>query len=182
VAAWSLASLFPGLAARPSRARPLTERDIRGLYQRPESFTDLLPWTEYLPEHRCFLLEDGVSVGALWELAPACAEARTEAFMAELQGAIQSVLIDALPEEQGAPWVLQLYVQDEPSLAAHARAVADYVCDRARPSAFTKTFLEDFERHLRAVSRPGGLFRDTAVTGTRWSRSWACAARPTSAI
>jgi len=151
-------------APRPS-AKPLTERDIRGLYEHPESFTDLLPWTEYLPEHRCFLLEDGVSVGALWELAPVCAEARTEA-LAELQGAIQSLLINALPEEQGAPWVLQLYVQDEPSLASHARAVADYVCDRARESAFTQAFLTDFERHTAAVSRPGGLFRDSAVTGS----------------
>ena len=51
--------------------RPLTTTDVKALYARPPSFTDFLPWVEYLPESRCFLLEDGVSVGALFELTPA---------------------------------------------------------------------------------------------------------------
>ena len=50
--------------------------DMKALYARPPSFTDFLPWVEYLPESRCFLLDDGVSVGALFELTPAGTEAR----------------------------------------------------------------------------------------------------------
>ncbi|MGB5254441.1 MAG: TraC family protein, partial [Sedimenticolaceae bacterium] len=41
--------------------------DIRRGYESPPSFTDLLPWVEYIPESRAFLLEDGVSVGAWFE-------------------------------------------------------------------------------------------------------------------
>lgn len=34
----------------------------------------------------------------------------------DLHDNLQSVLTDAVPEEDALPWVLQLYVQDEPSL------------------------------------------------------------------
>jgi hypothetical protein len=48
-----------------SDASPLTSDSVKQHYQRPPSFTDLLPWMEYLPESKTFLLEDGVSLGAL---------------------------------------------------------------------------------------------------------------------
>ena len=47
-----------------------TTSDMKRRTQRPPSFTDLLPWVEYLPESRAFLLEDGMSVGALFEITP----------------------------------------------------------------------------------------------------------------
>ena len=88
---------------------------VKGLYRQPSSFTDLLPWVEYDPDSGCFLLEDGISVGALFELEAVGTEARTDKFMTELRDAIQTALNDAIPEEESAPWVLQVYVQDEPS-------------------------------------------------------------------
>ena len=77
--------------------QPVKTADVKRLYQRPPSFTDLLPWAEYLPESRAFLLEDGISVGALFELEPVGTEARTPRFMAELRDAIQTALTDAIP-------------------------------------------------------------------------------------
>lgn len=71
---------------------PVKTSEVKRLYRRPPSFTDLLPWAEYLPESRSFLLEDGVSVGALFELTPVGTEARTPRFMAELRDAIQTAL------------------------------------------------------------------------------------------
>ena len=56
---------------------PVTTRQVKRLYERPPSFTDLLPWMEYNPASRTFLLEDGLSVGALFEITPAGTEART---------------------------------------------------------------------------------------------------------
>jgi hypothetical protein len=56
---------------------PVKTVDVKQLYERPPSFTDLLPWAEYLPESRSFLLEDGISVGVLFELTPVGTEART---------------------------------------------------------------------------------------------------------
>jgi conjugative transfer ATPase len=149
-------------------ARPITQAEIRGLYARPDAFTDLLPWVEYDPESQAFLLEDGVSVGALLEVTPVGTEAMALDALARLRDNLQSVLTDAIPEEDGAPWVLQLYVQDEPSLDTLAQQVRDHVHPRARATDFTRDYLECLTAHLARVSAPGGLFHDTAVTGSSW--------------
>jgi conjugative transfer ATPase len=147
---------------------PVKTADVKALYRRPPSFTDLLPWAEYLPESRAFLLEDGISVGTLFELTPVGTEARTPRFMAELRDAIQTALTDAIPERDDSPWILQVYVQDAPSLEAFQMEVADYVRPEVRKTAFSQNFQEAFAAHLARISRPGGLFTDEAVTGTRW--------------
>ncbi len=147
---------------------PLTTAAVRRQYDRPPSFTDLLPWVEYDPDSRTFLLEDGVSVGALFEITPVGTEARTPKFMQQLRDAIQTALTDAIPEEDEAPWILQVYVQDEPSLKEFREEVASYVQPSARDSVFTRHYVETFSRHLEQITRPGGLFEDTAVTGTHW--------------
>jgi len=118
-----------------SERSPVTTKQVRQLYERPPSFTDLLPWMEYNPANRTFLLEDGISVGALFELTPAGTEARTLTFMTQLRDAIQTALTDAIPEEDDAPWILQVYVQDEPSLQGFRKAVADYAQPSARDTA-----------------------------------------------
>ena len=110
-------------SAKPAEA-PVTNAMVKRLYERPPSFTDLLPWVEYNPESRTFLLEDGISLGALFELIPAGTEARTPEFMTQLRDAIQTALTDAIPEDDDAPWVLQVYVQDEPSLQGFQKEIA----------------------------------------------------------
>jgi conjugative transfer ATPase len=160
----------PRLASTESAAepRPLTTADVKALYARPPSFTDFLPWVEYLPDSRCFLLEDGVSVGALFELTPAGTEARTPGFMAELRDAIQTAITEAIPELDDAPWIVQLYVQDEPSLSDLLRQVEAYLPAGASESAYTRHYLELLMAHCARISRPGGLFEDSALTGTVW--------------
>ena len=147
---------------------PVTTRQVKQLYQRPPSFTDLLPWMEYNPASRTFLLEDGVSVGALFELIPAGTEARTEKFMVQLRDAIQTALTDAIPEEDDSPWILQVYVQDEPSLQSFQKDVAAYAQPSAQDTAYARHFQQTMSDHLAQITRPGGLFEDTTVTGTRW--------------
>ena len=147
---------------------PITTSQVQRLYERPPSFTDYLPWMEYDPNSRTFLLEDGISVGALFELTPAGTEARTPAFMAQLRDAIQTALTDAIPEEGDAPWILQVYVQDDPSLGDFQQTFTDYAQPNARDTAFTRYFQQTMAEHLGRITRPGGLFEDTAVTGTRW--------------
>jgi len=147
---------------------PVTTRQVKQLYGRPPSFTDLLPWMEYNPASRTFLLEDGLSVGALFEITPAGTEARTPAFMTQLRDAIQTALTDAIPEEDDTPWILQVYVQDEPSLQGFQKEVANYAQPSARDTAYTQHFQQTLSEHLAQITRPGGLFEDTAVTGTHW--------------
>ncbi len=147
---------------------PITTRQIKRLYERPPSFTDLLPWMEYNPTSRSFLLEDGISVGALFEITPVGTEARTQQFMTQCRDAIQTALTDAIPEEDGSPWVLQVYVQDEPSLEPFQLELAQYAQASARDTAYTRHFQQMMSAHLSRITRPGGLFEDTAVTGTHW--------------
>jgi len=148
-----------------TEARPLTTADVKALYARPPSFTDFLPWVEYLPDSRCFLLEDGVSVGVLFELTPAGTEARTPGFMTELRDAIQTAITEAIPELDDAPWILQLYVQDEPSLSDLVRDVEAYVPPGTSESAYTRHYLSLLKAHCARISRPGGLFEDSAPRG-----------------
>ena len=147
---------------------PVTTASVKRLYDRPPSFTDLLPWVEYDPDSRTFLLEDGISVGALFEILPVGTEARTPQFMTQLRDAIQTALTDAIPEDDDAPWILQVYVQDEPSLQEFQKEVAAYAQPGAKDTAFTRHFQDAFSQHLARITRPGGLFVDTAVTGTHW--------------
>ena len=135
---------------------------------RPPSFTDHLPWVEYLPEARAFLLEDGASVGALFELTPVATEARPPEFLAELRDALQTALSDAIPERDDAPWVVQLYAQDEPSLEALTQTLATYIDPNARGTAFTHHYQHLFATHLARLTCPEGVFEDTAVTGGPW--------------
>jgi conjugative transfer ATPase len=141
---------------------------VRALYWRPPSFTDLLPWVEYLPDEQVFLLEDGRSTGALLEIEPAGCEARPPAFLQEIRNRVQAALAGALPETAPDPWILQVYVQDEPSLATFARRLDGYARPEARDSGISAAFLALMREHLRDVGRPGGLFEDTLVTGTPW--------------
>jgi hypothetical protein len=175
-------ALFPFLAPGPAsgdeagdtqdaqvtRRRPVTRAEVARLYERPPSFTDLLPWMEYLPGTKCFLLEDGVSVGALFELTPVGVEARTPEYLQTVYNGLQSALADAVPEDDASPWIVQVYVQDEPSLRRYLRRIEDYAQPQARETEFTRAYLALYGEHLARIARPGGLFEDTAVTGERW--------------
>jgi conjugative transfer ATPase len=146
---------------------PLTQATVAEGYREPPSFTDLLPWVEYNPVRNSIVLEDGVSVGAWLELSVIGTEARSSDYLRELRDNVQAILTDAIPEEDN-PWVLQVYVQDEPDLAPFSQSLYDYPIDALRQSAFTRHHLAVMTAHLKQISKPGGLFVDEAVTGSSW--------------
>ena len=146
---------------------PVTLGEMKTLYLRPESFTDLLPWREYDDAAKACWLEDGLSVGACFELTAVGCEARPADWMRALRDNLQNTL-RALPETGDGHWVLQYYLQDEPSLDFLAAELRDYACARARGTPFTEHFLSELAAHLRSVSRPEGLFVDNVITGAPW--------------
>lgn len=148
--------------------RPATVADEQALYDSPPSFVSLLPWVEYLPQSQCMLLEDGVSVAAFFELTPLGTEGRESAWLTQARDALENALQDSFDELDQNPWVVQLYAQDEPNFDQYLHTLRDYVQPRAKGAVFTEQYLRSFEHHLRAVSRPGGLFEDTTVTRLRW--------------
>lgn len=151
-----------------ARREPLRSDTVAASYRPIPSFTDLLPWVEYLPESRCVLLEDGNSVGALFDIQPFATEAASAKDLVELRDAVQAAITDAIPEEEPDPWIVQCYVQDEPSLRAFTHALIAYPDEAAQGSTYTQHHQTVMAAHLDRVSRPGGLFNDTSVTGGPW--------------
>ncbi|MDU6586971.1 MAG: conjugative transfer ATPase [Klebsiella michiganensis] len=151
-----------------TRHRPATLADEQALYDVSPSFADLLPWVEYLPESRCMLLEDGVSVAAFFELMPVGTEGREASWLAQIRDALENAIQDSFDELDESPWVVQLYAQDDADWNRYLSTLANYLQPRARESQFTEFYLRFFGHHLRAVSRQGGLFEDRTVTRLPW--------------
>lgn len=149
-------------------AKPATRAQEQALYDTSPSFVDLLPWVEYLPEAGCMLLDDGQSVASFFELTPIGTEGREPGWLSQARDALENALQDSFDEVDENPWVVQLYAQDEPDWDSTLRSLQGYLQPRARGSAFSEFYLRFFAHHLRAVSKPGGLFTDTTVTRLPW--------------
>jgi conjugative transfer ATPase len=104
----------------------------------------------------------------MFEVQPVGCEATTPAFMTQLRDAIQTAINEAIPERDDVPWVLQIYVQDEPRLTQFNESLASYPSPAVRASDYSQHYQSVMSKHLQAISRPGGLFDDTTVTGSRW--------------
>ncbi len=149
------------------RSGTLTERTVDSLYQKGASFVDFLPWVEYQPESKTLLLDDGRSVGAVYDITPFGTEGRSPARLEELRDILKDALQDSFTEYDRHPWVVQFYCQDEDDTASWLAALHDYAVLEARNSDFTRAWLNEMERHLHTVSRPEGYFLDDAVSHTR---------------
>jgi hypothetical protein len=77
--------------------------------------------------------------------------------MAQLRDTIQTAINEAIPERDDAPWVLQVYVQDEPRLNQFDALLAGYPMPAVRASDYSQHYQSVMSAHLQAISRPGGL-------------------------
>lgn len=151
-----------------SRDGRLTNADESGLYATGPSIIDHVPWGEYLPEHQCILLDDGISVGAVYELTPVGTEGRPESRLEEIRDVVENALQDSIPELDSHQWVVQFFCQDDSDLSAYMDSIRAYVRPRAQGTTFTEAWLNEQERHLKNVAAEKGLFVDETVTGAPW--------------
>ena len=155
--------------AQPLRRPGQMTRDAEAaVYHAGPSVIDFLPWVEYLDEEQCLLLDDGVSVGAVYSVTPAATEGRTEERLAQIRDMVEDALQDSFYEYDTHPWVVQFYCQDENDVDAYLDYLKGYVKPHAQGTAFTEAWLGEMARHLRGIARPEGLFTDTLVTGQPW--------------
>ena len=167
-APFSRASTVPPSETAKPVDQAVPQSTVAKTYDTPRSFTDFLPWMEYIDESECFLLEDGQSVGAFLDITPIGTEARDTGFLEELRDSIQSVLTDSIPEDEEAPWIVQFFVQDDHDFGVLESKLVDYGSEEAKQTDYNKFFSQQCREHLRRISLPGGLFHDSAVTGTTW--------------
>ena len=129
---------------------PGVER-VEAMYRREPSFTNLLPWLDYDPQSKAFLLSDGRGLGALFDIQPAGCEARPEEWLETFRDKLQ-IALGALPEND-PPWVVQFFVQDEPRLESLVDDVAAYVRESAKGSRFSEAWLAVLREHLGDICR-----------------------------
>ena len=155
-----------GAAKRPAR-KGVPRKTEASMYRPARSFVDHVPWAEALDDGT-ILLEDGRSVGAVWEIEPRGTEGRGGRWLTDLRDGLHDVLQDSLEEFDAAPWVVQTYTWREPDLSAAAAAFRDYVSADARDTGFSKAYADILDVHYRGVAKPGGLFTDR-LSQTAWA-------------
>ena len=148
--------------------KPLTVAQVKEKYKLPRSFTDMLPWVEYLSESRCILLDDYKSVGAVYDIKPTACEGRPEQFLKTLQENIKNMLC-SIPERDHNPWTMQIYVQDDDSLLQTYEHLEQSIPESIRNTEFTQQWLKIQKQHLDDISHTSSLFYDDLVTDNDWS-------------
>ena len=113
---------------------------VKEMYRHDPSFTDLLPWAEWLPNEQMLLHSDGQSVGIAYELVKAPIDGRSQEVQGEVRDSVQRILLDAFPRRDD-PYVLQTHLQDERGLGTYLRALRQEMSPAVRDSTFTQHYL-----------------------------------------
>ena len=154
-------------ATERPRRNGVKPAEAAAMYRPRRSFVDHLPWVEVL-EDGTVVLEDGHSLGAVWEMEPCGTEGRSREWLAEIRDGVQDVLQDTFAELDAAQWVLQTFTWRELDLSGPAEGFSDYVAGAGGGgSRFSSRYVDMVGRHYRGVARPGGLFRDR-LTQSAW--------------
>ncbi|OOF79689.1 conjugative transfer ATPase [Rodentibacter ratti] len=132
------------------------------------SFVDKIPYVEYLDDRKILLLEDGRSVGAIFELNALGTEGRSKSYLDEVRTKVCHAIQDSFDELDHHPWVVQFYCQDDEVSMDYVDILRSYIRPDAQGSEFSEQWLKIMTKHLKDVSKEEGLFEDKAVTGTMW--------------
>lgn len=144
----------------------LSWSEHRAMYEPPPSFARFLPVRAWDRRTRLFLLQDWPSAAAILELDPVDAEARSRAQLERMLDQMESVF-KVIPQRPRDPWIVQLYLQDEPLLDAACRLQEYTVEASSVDDRFGRDFQDVMRVHLMDIGKPGGIFEDTH-TGARW--------------
>ncbi|MBN6058675.1 conjugative transfer ATPase [Aggregatibacter actinomycetemcomitans] len=164
--------ITPQFGAIPRSGKLTRAQHNKALYGTQPSFIDHLPWAEFLDDAGVMLFDDGRSAGAVFDVKPIGTEGRSENYLNRVRTLVKDALQDSFDELDNNPYVVQFYCQDEKDLSSYVEHLRHYIKNtspEAAESAFTEQWLSVVERHLRDVTKPGGLFIDNRVTNTAWA-------------
>lgn len=85
---------------RPGR---MSRQDEAKIYHASPSIIDYLPWVEFPDEEECLLLEDGISVGAVYDVTPVATEGRTDDRLEQIRDTVEDALQDSFDEYDENP-------------------------------------------------------------------------------
>ncbi|MGS3274651.1 conjugative transfer ATPase [Serratia marcescens] len=150
------------------RPGKMTVKDEQQVYHANPSIVDYLPWAEFLDREQCILLDDGVSVGAVFDITPVATEGRTDDRLEQMRDTVEDALQDSFDEHDENPWIAQFFCQDENNVDAYLDRLKGYIKPHAQGSQLSESWLKETERHMRGIARPEGLFKDTLITDQPW--------------
>lgn len=125
-------------------------------YQPRSSFVDKLPWVEFLDAEKAMLLEDGRSVGAVFELGVIGTEGRSIDYLENVRTLVCNAIQDSFPELDNHPWVVQFFCQDDEISMSYEHVLRDYVRQIGKQTrrdientAFTQQWLKIMENTFK---------------------------------
>lgn len=148
--------------------KPLLTADVERIYGRPSSFVSKLPWCEFQKDSQTILLDDGKSVGAVFDVVPIATEGRSYNWLQDRRDMIQDALQDSFEELPNGPWIIQQYAYDDDNMDEYIKLLRDYPKHYCKDSQYTKEWLDIMEAHIRGICKEGGLFEDKEVLDAPW--------------
>ena len=144
----------------------LSRAEHEAMYDPPPSFARFLPLRGWDPGTRLFLTSESPGAAAVLELYPVDAEARSHAQLEKMLDGMAAAF-NCIPQRPKNPWIVQLYMQDEPLLDA-ARRIMEYAAEVGSvEDRFGADFFDVMRDHLIDIGKPGGIFEDSH-TGIPW--------------
>ncbi|WP_233208849.1 conjugative transfer ATPase [Zhongshania marina] len=160
----------PAVEQKPKQEekKPLDVAEVKRMYNRPSSFINRLPWYEYQSDSKTFLLDDGISVAAVYDIIPIASEGRSYNWLQDQRDLVQNAIQDSFEEHSGSPWIIQQYAYDDDDFRDFIEVLRKYPDQSCIDSGYTKEYLQNVEKHLISISKEGGLFEDKEVLGANW--------------
>lgn len=145
---------------------PLTVGDMKQLYTEYRSFTGYLPYAEYLDDAEMVLLDDHVSVAAVWEIEPIRTEGLDESDINLIEQQITKTLAGLLERDsRHGRYVLSFYTMDTPSLGQLYEMIEAQIHPRWKDSVLASEYLASTKLMLQGMESEEGLFRETMMAG-----------------
>lgn len=145
---------------------PITNDDKRELYKEYRSFSGFLPYAEWLEDHEMMLLEDHVSVAAIWEIEPVRSEGMDIEYIGNIEAQIVAATAGVLERSsKNGQYVLSCYTQDEFSLEQEYEMIESSIHPRWKGSALAYEYLRSMKRMLKGMESENGLFKETMKRG-----------------
>jgi conjugative transfer ATPase len=141
--------------------QPLTAEDYEAIYKEPPSFTQFLPFKDFDKEQQVFIMDDGLSVGTVFELTPIDVEGRSQKILEIIESGIQQAL-QRLPGDRDFPIIVQTYLNDEP-ITDLVEKLKAYATDEAKATKHHELWMREIEEHIQHLAKEDGLFRDSVA-------------------
>jgi conjugative transfer ATPase len=146
----------------------VTAQQLKAQYRNPSSFTDRLPFIEYLPSEQMFLMDDCRSVAAGFEIKTINTEGFPLNSKAALRDQLMMTLRNAIPQHPTNPWIAEIFFSNTYSLSGTIQDICRYNLDKIEGLAedpVKKLYSDMMAKHLDLIAGEKGIFVDTQVTG-----------------